>query len=70
MPQDTAGTWAHWVQDRILRGLIWGLLRLPYRLRVPLCRVLMARVIAPLAGYRRRVRENLQTPCPACHAPN
>ncbi|MDZ4094708.1 MAG: lysophospholipid acyltransferase family protein [Paracoccaceae bacterium] len=49
----------HWLQDRVLRGLIWGLLRLPYTLRVPLCGWLMAHVIAPLAGYRKRVRDNL-----------
>jgi KDO2-lipid IV(A) lauroyltransferase len=49
----------HWLQDRALRGLIWLLLRLPYRWRVPLCGRVMAHVIAPLAGYRRRVRDNL-----------
>jgi KDO2-lipid IV(A) lauroyltransferase len=43
----------------VLRGLIAGLLVLPYRWRVPLCGWLMARVIAPLAGYRGRVRDNL-----------
>jgi KDO2-lipid IV(A) lauroyltransferase len=49
----------HWLQDRFLRGLIWCLLRLPYPWRVPLCGWVMSRIIAPLAGYRRRVRENL-----------
>lgn len=49
----------HWLQDRVLRGLIWSLLRLPYRWRVPLCGWVMAQVIAPIAGYRQRVRENL-----------
>lgn len=49
----------HWAQDRVARVLISGLLRLPYRWRVPLCGALMARVIAPVVGYRRRVRENL-----------
>ena len=49
----------HWLQDRVLRGLIWGLLRLPYRWRVPLCGWVLSRVIAPIAGYRRRVRDNL-----------
>lgn len=49
----------HWLQDRFLRGLIWGLLRLPYRVRVPLCGWAVAHVIAPFAGYDRRVRENL-----------
>ncbi|MGB8815102.1 MAG: lysophospholipid acyltransferase family protein [Paracoccaceae bacterium] len=49
----------HWLQDRVLRGLIWGLLRLPYRVRVPLCGWVMAQIIAPIAGYRTRVRQNL-----------
>ena len=49
----------HWLQDRALRGLIWGLLRLPYRARVPLCGWAVARIVAPLAGYRKRVRDNL-----------
>ena len=49
----------HWLQDRVLRGLIAGLRLLPYRWRVPLCGWVMARVIAPLAGYDRRVRANL-----------
>ncbi|MDP3960333.1 MAG: lauroyl acyltransferase [Pseudorhodobacter sp.] len=48
-----------WLQDRALRGLIWGLLCLPYRWRVPLCGWVMAELIAPIAGYRRRVRDNL-----------
>lgn len=52
-------TTRHWVQDRALRGLIWLLLRLPYRWRVPLCGWILSRIIAPVAGYRRRVRENL-----------
>ncbi|MGL4320292.1 MAG: lysophospholipid acyltransferase family protein, partial [Paracoccaceae bacterium] len=55
----TAGQINHWVQDRVIRGLIWLLLRLPYAMRVRLCGWLMAQVIAPIAGYRNRVRENL-----------
>lgn len=48
-----------WLQGAVLRALIGGLLLLPYRLRVPLCGWVMARVIAPVAGYRKRVRDNL-----------
>jgi KDO2-lipid IV(A) lauroyltransferase len=47
------------LQDRALRSLIWILLRLPYAWRVPLCGWLMGRIIGPLAGYDRRVRDNL-----------
>lgn len=54
----------HWLQDRFLRGLIWLLLRLPYRWRVPLCGWVLSRIIAPVAGYRRRVRQNLQLVLP------
>lgn len=49
----------HWLQDRLARGLIWALLRLPYGWRVPLCGWVMARLVAPVAGYSARVRENL-----------
>jgi Kdo2-lipid IVA lauroyltransferase/acyltransferase len=49
----------HWLQDRVIRALIWLLLRLPYATRVRLCGWVMAQVIAPVAGYRARVRENL-----------
>lgn len=49
----------HWLQDRFLRGLIWVLLRLPYRLRVPMCGWAVARIVAPVAGFRRRIRDNL-----------
>ena len=48
-----------WLQDRLFRGLLGALLLLPYSLRVPLCGWVMSRIVAPLAGYRRRVRENL-----------
>lgn len=49
----------HWLQDRAIRGLIWVLLRLPYAQRVWLCGWVMSRIVAPVAGYRGRVRENL-----------
>lgn len=49
----------HWLQDRFLRGMLWLMLRLPYARRVPLCGWLTARIVAPVAGYRARVRENL-----------
>jgi Kdo2-lipid IVA lauroyltransferase/acyltransferase len=49
----------HYLQDRLLRGLIWVLLRLPYRWRVPLCGWVVSRLLAPLAGYRKRIRDNL-----------
>jgi KDO2-lipid IV(A) lauroyltransferase len=42
-----------------LRWLIAGLLALPYGVRVPLCGWVMAYIIAPVAGYDKRVRANL-----------
>ncbi len=47
------------LRNTLLRGLIGFLLVLPYRFRVPLCGWVMAYVIAPLAGYDKRVRDNL-----------
>lgn len=37
---------------------------LPYGMRIPVAGWLTSRVLAPLAGYRRRVRENLAHACP------
>lgn len=65
MADDQTFSLRHWLQDRALRSLIWLLLRLPYRWRVPLCGWVLARVIAPLAGYRARVRENLALVLPS-----
>jgi KDO2-lipid IV(A) lauroyltransferase len=59
MARTTAFNLRHWLQDRALRGLIWLLLRLPYRWRVPLCGWVLSRIIAPAAGYRQRIRDNL-----------
>ncbi len=59
MAENPAFNLRHWLQDRGLRALIWLLLRLPYAWRVPLCGWVLSRIIAPLAGYRRRIRDNL-----------
>lgn len=55
----TTGTWGQWLTDRAIRAVIWLLLALPYRWRVPLCGWVMARIIAPLAGWPQRIRDNL-----------
>ena len=59
MTDTTRHTPANWLQDRALRTLFWAMLRLPYRWRVPLAGWVVSRIVAPLAGYRRRIRENL-----------
>lgn len=53
------GTAAQYLQNRVLRGLIGAARLLPYRVRVPAMGWLASRVIAPLAGWRRRIRANL-----------
>jgi Kdo2-lipid IVA lauroyltransferase/acyltransferase len=53
------GTWGQWLTDRAIRTVLWLLLALPYRWRVPLCGWVMARIVAPLAGWPKRIRDNL-----------
>jgi Kdo2-lipid IVA lauroyltransferase/acyltransferase len=50
---------AHRLQDLLFRGLLALIMALPYERRVPLMGWLMARLIAPLAGYNRRIRANV-----------
>lgn len=50
--------------DRAVRALLAVLLSLPYAWRVPLMGWIVAYVIAPLAGWRQRVRDNLAYVCP------
>ncbi len=44
--------------------MIRAMLMLPYRSRLALSGWIMARVVAPLAGHRARIRENLAYVCP------
>ena len=53
------GGWADWMADRALRGLIALALTLPLRSRLRIMGWAVRRVIAPLAGYRTRVLDNL-----------
>lgn len=50
---------ADWLSDRVIRALLWALMRVPYDRRIPLAGWLAAHVLAPVAGYRRRIRHNL-----------
>lgn len=50
---------SYWLQNLVLRGLFGLLLALPYRWRVPAAGWCVAWLVAPVAGYRKRVRENL-----------
>lgn len=49
----------HRAEALVLGPIIGALLRLPYARRVALMGWISARFIAPVAGYRRRIRENL-----------
>lgn len=63
--QSKAQILADWLSDRAVRGVIWAMLRLPYAARVRLMGWLTAHVVAPLAGYDKRVRANLAHVMPA-----
>ncbi|PRY80323.1 KDO2-lipid IV(A) lauroyltransferase [Yoonia maritima] len=54
------GTTADWLADRVLRGLIGTMLRLPYERRVPAMGRALRGAVAPLAGYQKRAEENLK----------
>lgn len=50
---------ADWLIDCIFRAVLAVLLRLPFDRRRELCAWLVSRLVAPVAGYRRRIRTNL-----------
>lgn len=51
------------LQDRIVSAVIIGIIRsltlLPYRTRIPAGGWVISRLIAPLIGYRERIRDNM-----------
>ncbi len=59
-----AGNLGDYLVDLVLRAFFGAALLLPYRWRVPLFGWITARIVAPLAGYRRRIGENLARVCP------
>lgn len=57
-------TFGHYLVNALLRMLL-GFARLfPYKYRIPLMGWIVSRIVAPLAGYDTRVRDNLQMVCP------
>ena len=52
------------IQNVMSRAVIGLALRLPYRVRVPLVGWVVSTLVAPLAGWRNRVRENLELVVP------
>ncbi|MGY9048553.1 hypothetical protein P775_27260 [Puniceibacterium antarcticum] len=57
--EQISGDWSDWITDRVLRAVIWLMLRVPLRLRLLLMGRFVSRIVAPLAGYRARAIENL-----------
>ncbi len=51
--------WGDWMSDRVFRGMIWLALRLPRGPRIRLMGWIAERIVAPMAGYLDRARENL-----------
>ena len=49
----------YWLTDRVIRLALWLLQLLPFDLRRRVGGWMMTSLVAPLGGYRRRVRENL-----------
>lgn len=47
-----------------IRAVIGAALLVPYRLRVPMVGWIVSRVVAPMAGWHHRVRDNLALVCP------
>lgn len=59
-PSSKANLLADWLTDRIFRILLVVLLRLSFDRRRDYCGWFVTRIIAPLAGYRTRIRTNLK----------
>ena len=53
-----------WLENLAARALVSTALALPYRVRVPIMGWITSRVVAPLAGFNKRVRHNLAHACP------
>jgi Kdo2-lipid IVA lauroyltransferase/acyltransferase len=56
---ENSGTFRHYLTNLVTVGLIRSALMLPYTLRVRMMGAVVANVIGPLAGYRRRALDNL-----------
>lgn len=54
-----AKAFRNWVTDRAFRGMIGAAKLLPYRWRVPFMGWAVSTLVAPLARYRQRIRDNL-----------
>lgn len=57
-------SWGDYFVNLLIHGMFRMVLLMPYRARVPMVGWIMARVVAPLAGYTKRIRVNLAYTCP------
>ena len=57
-------SWKDAAVNAAIRALLALLLALPYRWRVPATGWIASRIVAPLAGWNRRIRDNLAHVCP------
>ena len=58
--QDTPkGSKADWLTDRVLRGLLGAVMRLPFETRVRTMGQIVAKGVGPLTGYRKRAETHL-----------
>ncbi len=55
---------AEWLGNAGISFVLGALRLLPYRKRVPLGGWVVSRLVAPLAGFRKRIRANLARVCP------
>ncbi len=59
------GSFADWLSDLLIRGLLAVALRLPYDRRIPFMGWLVRRIVSPVAGYRRRAMTHLAKAVPS-----
>lgn len=52
------------LQAMVARGALWALMQLPYERRVRLAGRVFSSVLAPLTGWRRRIRRNVEIAWP------
>lgn len=63
-PISPNATHANWLTDRVLRGLLGTVMRLPYEKRVSAMGRIMANGIGPLTSYRKRAETHLAAAFP------
>ena len=52
------------ISNAVIRTVIGAAMLVPYRFRIPMAGWIVSRLVAPLAGYSKRVKDNLAYVCP------